>query len=54
MTVGAGIVTTLLRIGNYVDQFVFRDLIIATVAAYIAGATIQRVKGNAVSTQSDQ
>lgn len=47
LTVGCGWVNTALLMGGYIDQSIFRDLIIATVAAYIAGNTIQKVKGEA-------
>lgn len=42
MTVGCGWVCVALRMGGYIDQYVFRDIIIATVAAYIVGNVAQK------------
>lgn len=42
LTVGCGWVCVALRMGGYIDQYVFRDIIIATVAAYIVGNVAQK------------
>ena len=36
-------ISTGLLIGDYISESIFRDLIIATVAAYITGNTVQKV-----------
>lgn len=53
LTVGSGFVNTLLRWFDKIDQLIFRDLIIATVGAYIAANTVQKWKdkSNAQTTQ---
>lgn len=42
LSLGAGIVTTLLLIAGYISEGVYADLIIATVAAYIVGNGAQK------------
>ncbi|MCE5292920.1 MAG: hypothetical protein LLG14_27305 [Nocardiaceae bacterium] len=44
LTVGSGIVHTILRWFDKIDTPTFRDLIIATVGAYIAANTAQKWK----------
>lgn len=44
MTMGCGVACTTLVWFAKIDGAIFRDIIIATVAAYIAGNTIQKVK----------
>lgn len=44
LTVGSGIVNTALRWFEKIDVPTFRDLIIATVGAYIAASTVQKWK----------
>lgn len=46
LTLGAGVVNTLLRIWNYIDISSYVTLTIATVGAYIAAGTYQKVKSN--------
>lgn len=43
LTVGAGIVDTLLLVGGYIDQETYSNLTLWTVAAYIAAGTAQKV-----------
>lgn len=43
MTASAGVVHTALVIFHYIPPEIYRDLTIATVAAFIAGATYQNV-----------
>lgn len=45
MTMGCGIACTVLVWFAKITDAVFRDIVIATVAAYIAGNTFQKVKG---------
>ena len=45
ITVGVGLMTAALVWYAKISDSVFRDVIIATVAAYIAGNTIQKIKG---------
>ena len=45
MTMGCGMACTVLVWFAKIDPPIFRDIIIATVAVYIAGNTIQKVKG---------
>jgi len=33
--------------GGFISDSIYRDIVIATVAAYITGNTIQKVKGTA-------
>jgi hypothetical protein len=44
LTIGSGIVNTLLVIFKYIPPVFYRDIIIATVAVYIAGNSYQKVK----------
>lgn len=44
MTMGCGIVCTLLVALDHITDAIFRDIIIATVAVYIGGNTFQKVK----------
>ncbi|MBF8177798.1 hypothetical protein [Herminiimonas contaminans] len=44
LTLGCGIVCTWLMWEGKITDVVFRDIIIGTVAAYIAGNTVQKVK----------
>lgn len=44
LTVGSGLVNTGLLIGAYIDMSTFKELILATVAVYIASNTYQKVK----------
>ena len=44
LTLGCGVICTCLLLAGAIDQYVFRDLIIATVASYIAGSTYEKVK----------
>lgn len=46
MTVGCGIACTVLVWHAKISDSIFRDIIIATVAVYIAGNTYQKVKGS--------
>jgi hypothetical protein len=43
LSAGCGWVATSLLVGGFIDQLIFRDLILYTVAAYIAGNTAQKV-----------
>jgi hypothetical protein len=54
VAVGAGLMQTALLYLGHIDQYIFRDLTIAIVASYVTGATIQRVKNHASSTQPTQ
>ena len=47
MTMGCAVMATGLLWFGKIDPLVFRDIVIATVAAYITGNTIQKVKGHA-------
>lgn len=49
ITLGAGIVDTLLFMFFGLPPDIYRDLTIATVAAYIAGSTWQKVKDTTVA-----
>lgn len=40
-------VCSALLMGGYIGDSIYRDIVIATVAAYITGNTIQKVKGTA-------
>lgn len=40
-------VCSALLMGGYISDTIYRDIVIATVAAYITGNTIQKVKGTA-------
>lgn len=44
MTMGCGIACTFLLWHAKMSDVVFRDIIIATVAAYIAGNVVQKIK----------
>lgn len=46
MTIGCGAVCTLLLVFDKLDAITFRDIIIATVAVYIAGNTYQKSKSD--------
>lgn len=46
LTVGSGIVCTLLLMEGYLSESIFRDLIIATVAVYISANTFQKYSDN--------
>lgn len=48
MTMGCGMACTVLVWYAKIDGNIFRDIVIATVAAYIAGNTIQKVKAPGV------
>ena len=48
MTMGCGMACTVLVWFTKIDGSIFRDIVIATVAAYIAGNTIQKVKAPGV------
>lgn len=52
ITVGAGIVNAALLMLGYVDMFVYRDLTIATVAAYIAADTYHKVRTHALTADA--
>lgn len=45
MTMGCGIVNTVLVWLGKIDGPIYRDILIATVAVYIAGNTAQKIKG---------
>ena len=45
LSLGCAVMCTTLLVTSYISQEIFRDLIIATVAVYIAGNTFQKVKG---------
>lgn len=45
MTMGCGVVCAVLVWFAKISDSIFRDIIIATVATYIAGNTYQKVKG---------
>ena len=44
MTMGCGMACTVLVWFAKIDGAIFRDIVIATVAVYIAGNTVQKVK----------
>ena len=44
MTMGCGMACTVLVWFAKIDPPIFRDIIIATVAVYIAGNTVQKIK----------
>ena len=44
LSVGCAVMCTTLLVTSYISQEIFRDLIIATVAVYIAGNTFQKSK----------
>lgn len=44
MTMGCGIVCTILVVLGHITDVIFRDTIIATVSVYIAGNTTQKIK----------
>lgn len=52
MTMGCGIACTVLVWFAKIEDTIFRDIIIATVAVYIAGNTFQKVKGTKDATVS--
>jgi len=45
LTIGSGLVSTLLVWYAKIDGPVFRDIFIATVVAYLAANTAQKIKG---------
>lgn len=45
LCVGSSIVCTYLIMNGFISEGIYRDLIIATVAVYIAGNTAQKMKG---------
>jgi hypothetical protein len=45
LSVGAGAFTTLLCWYGKIDGIIYRDVILGTVGAYIAGNVVQKVKG---------
>jgi hypothetical protein len=45
MTMGCGMSSTVLVWHAKISDAIFRDIIIATVAAYIAGNVVQKIKG---------
>jgi hypothetical protein len=47
MTMGCGVACTALVWFTKIDGTIFRDIIIATVAVYIGGNTLQKIKGTA-------
>lgn len=53
LTLGCGAVCTGLVIFKVIDQYVYRDLIIATVVPYLAAGTYQKVKQNANPVLND-
>lgn len=42
LTVGCGVVSTLLLVGDHIGEQSFVTIVIATVAAYITGNTVQK------------
>lgn len=44
MTMGCGVACTVLVWFAKIDGIIFRDIIVATVAVYIGGNTIQKIK----------
>lgn len=47
LAIGAGVVCTILVWYGKISDQVFATVVVATVAAYIAGNTVQKVKGTA-------
>lgn len=45
MTLGCAGICTALLVNGYLSDIVFRDIIIGTVAVYIAGNTAQKLRG---------
>ena len=43
LTLGAGVVDTLLLVGGYLDQATYATLTLATVGAYIGSSTFQQI-----------
>jgi len=54
LTLGCGAVCTVLVWCGRIDGMVFRDIIIGTVAAYIAGNVAQKIKGQNDTPKSEQ
>ena len=52
MTMGCGMACTVLVWFSKIDGNIFRDIIIATVAVYISGNTLQKIKA-ATKEQAD-
>jgi len=46
LTLGAGLVDTMLLVGGYIGEGSYVQLTVATVAVYIAANTHQKVKGS--------
>lgn len=53
LTLGAGIVTTLLLIHRDIDQSIYSTLILGTVAAYITANTVQKTLNNKYNGKDD-
>lgn len=51
LTVGAGVVSSVLVYQGSITPEIYRDVVIATVAAYIAGNTYQKKGQNAIPTR---
>lgn len=43
LTLGCAWINTCLLMGGHISESIYRDLIIATVAAYITGNTVQKM-----------
>lgn len=54
MTMGCGIACTMLVWFTKITPEIFRDIIIATVAAYIAGNVVQKVKAQTIKDQAGE
>jgi hypothetical protein len=52
MTMGCGIACTALVWFTKISPEIFRDIIISTVAAYIAGNVVQKVKAPTIKDQA--
>lgn len=46
LCVGSAAICTYLIINGHISESIYRDLIVATVAVYIAGNTAQKLKGD--------
>ena len=49
MTIGAGVVCTILRWNDKIDNTTFQNVVLGTVGVYIASSVYQKVKGSAPS-----